>query len=509
MASEDVAYDYIVIGAGSAGCVVAARLSEERGAHVLLLEAGGSDDHPDVHNPARWPALIGTDLDWKFNTIPQRHANDRVVYCPRAKMLGGCSSHNASVWVRGHRADFDHWAYLGNPGWDYASVAPIFKRIEDFAGGADEYRGSGGPMYMAQPTDPNPIAAALVEGAQEVGLPRPADYNGAQMEGVSYFDLCIKAGQRFNVRAAYLAPALGRRNLAVETNAHALRLTFEGDRCTGLQYAQHGEVRTARAGREVIVSAGAVSSPQLLLLSGIGPADELARLGIAARVDLPGVGKNLQDHVLLAGVNYETKGTPPTPKGNVAESTLWWKSDARLPAPDLQPVIIEAPFATPELAHLVPENAYCIAPGLVRPSSRGTVKLGCADPCAAPLIDMNYVATDADVRALLEAIDLCRAIGETRAFAAFRKREVMPGPLDRAGKVEFLRNSTSTFFHPTSSCKMGIDALAVVDPELRVHGVRGLRVADASVMPDITSGNTNAPTVMIAERAAGLIASGS
>ena len=316
-------YDYIIIGAGSAGCVVAARLSDDPGIHVLLLEAGGPDTHEAVENPVKWPTLFYGELDWGYRTTPQRHAANRVVHCPRGKMLGGCHSHNANAWVHGHRTDFDNWAYQGNPGWDFKSILPIYKKIEDYAGGANEYRGVDGPLYMELPNDPNPIAQAFVEAGREIGLPVVEDNNAAQMEGVSYFNLTIKNGKRNSVARTYLHPAMQRPNLTVLTHAETRRLLFEGTRCRGVEYVLRGELRTARADQEIILCAGAIGSPRVLLLSGLGPAEELKPLGIPVLVDLPGVGRNLQDHILLAGLNYECKADLPKPKNNCAESTMW------------------------------------------------------------------------------------------------------------------------------------------------------------------------------------------
>jgi choline dehydrogenase len=500
-------YDYIVIGAGSAGCVVAARLSEDPGARVLLVEAGGTDDHPAVEDPTLWPTLFGGELDWGYQTVPQRHAAGRVVHCPRGKMLGGCHSHNASAWVHGHPSDFDNWAYHGNPGWDFQSVLPIFKRIEDYAGGGSERRGAGGPLHVELPRDPNPLARAFVEAGREQGLPVVEDHNSGQLEGVSYFNLTIKDGRRHSVARAYLRPAAARANLTVLMHAETRRLVFEGARCVGAEYVHGGGLRTARAEREVVLCAGAIGSPRVLLLSGVGLADDLARLGVPVVADLPGVGRNLQDHVLLAGVNYEVRSELPAPRNNGAEATMWWKSDARLIAPDIQSVLLEFPFVTKELEELVPPNSYAIAPGLVRPASRGSVTLTSADPEAPPAIDMNYLGRDADLRTLLRALDICRELGAAPAFNDWRAREAIPGGRDRAAMIEFVRMSATTFFHPAGTCRMGADEGAVVDAQLRVYGVTGLRVADASVMPSVTTGNTNAPTVMIGEKAAEMITS--
>jgi choline dehydrogenase len=506
MATDPVrTFDYIVVGAGSAGCVIAARLSEQADLRVLLLEAGGTDAHEVVQDPRLWTSLFPGPLDWGYQTVPQRHAAGRVVHCPRAKMIGGCHSHNASAWVHGHRSDFDAWACEGNPGWDYASVLPVFRKIEDFSGGGSDYRGAGGPMHVELPRNPNPIATAFLEAGREIGLPVIEDNNSGQMEGVSHFNLTILDGRRFSVAHGYLLPARERPTLTVVTHAETHRLLFEGTRCTGVEYVREGRLERAAATSEVVLSAGTIGSPRLLLLSGVGPAADLRALGIETRVDLPGVGRNLTDHILLAGLNYEIKGDPPPIRNNGAESTMWWRSDARLLTPDIQPVLLEFPFATEVYAPEVPPNSWAIAPGLVRPKSRGSVTLTSADPSAPLAIDPNYLACEADVQALLVAVEICREMGGARAFAEWRLREVTPGPLDRAEMREFVRRSTTTYFHPTSTCAMGRGVDAVVGPDLRVHGVSGLRVADASIMPDVTTGNTNAPSVMIGERAAELM----
>jgi choline dehydrogenase len=418
-------------------------------------------------------------------------------------MLGGCHSHNANAWVRGPHTDYDHWASLGCTGWDWASVLPVYRRIEDWQGPAHPLRGTGGPQYVAPPIDPHPVAEAFVAAGPSVGLPIVADNNGPSCEGTSFFNFTIKNGERFSVARSYLAPAMSRPNLTVLTFAETHRLVLEGKRCTGVEFVRDGSRQVARAEREVIVSAGAYGSPRLLLLSGIGPADELAALSIAPQVDLPGVGRNLQDHPLLAGLIYEAKVPLPAPRNNGAESTLWWRSDPGLSAPDIQPVVIEFPLATPELAGLLPgPNCYSIAPSVVRPASRGTVTLVSADPAVAPAIDPNFLAEEADMTAMLAAVALSRELGAAPAFDALRLREVMPGPLGRNEMSQFIRQAASTYFHPASSCRMGVGPDAVVDPRLRLHGVEGLRVADASIMPVVTAGNTNAPSVMIGERAA-------
>jgi choline dehydrogenase len=522
-------YDYVVVGAGSAGCVMANRLSAN-GESVLLLEAGEPDDETEISVPAAFSELFKSETDWEYYTEPQPEMDDRQLYWPRGKTLGGSSSINAMIYIRGVPHDYDTWADLGNEGWGYEDVLPYFKRGEHFepaAGrGGDEYHGTDGPLNVTTPEDPRPLARRFVDGAAEVGIPRNDDFNGATQEGVGYYHLTQKDGKRWSSADAYLKPVLDRPNLTAETGAQVTRVTFDGDRADGVEFQQNGTRYAAEATEEVILSGGAINSPQLLMLSGIGPADHLDEHGIEVREDLPGVGQNLQDH-LFGFTLYETTETDTldTADGllnlakwflfksgpltsNVAETGGFTYVDEGEPAPDLQfhfapGYFMRHGFDNPDDGH-----AFSIGATQVRPESRGEITLDSADPFAHPRIDPDYLSEDQDMHVLVEGIKKAREIAQSSAFDDIRGDEVWPGEDVTTDEEirEHIRETAHTVYHPVGTCKMGDDGMAVVDDRLRVHGVENLRVVDASIMPTLVSGNTNAPTMMIAEKAADLIA---
>lgn len=500
------AYDYIVVGAGSSGGTLAGTLATQTDARILVLEAGGPDAAPEIHNPRDWPLTLAKTYVRHFKTVPQKNAANRVIDWPRGNVIGGCSSINAMIYCRGHRNDYDSWAYEGNKGWDYASVLPDFKALEDWQGGESAYRGAGGPLHVTQPAGESRSAggAAFVEGAASLGYKETTDFNGEQFEGPAWVNFTIYDGKRQSTAVAFLKPAMEtRKNLTVLTEAPVTRLIVEGGRCTGVEYLHAGKPVRVRANGEVILSAGAIATPWLMMLSGLGPAADLRRLGLPVVADLPGVGQNLQDHILGAGVNYEATAPIPPSLYNESEVYMWAKSNGALSTPDINILYLGIPFSTPDLP-LSAKNAYSILSGVMRPHARGSIRLASADPRVEPLIDPNYLGVDQDFKALMAATELARAVGATAAFSGMRGKELLPGPAaaDKASYGEFLRKSVWTYFHPTSTCRMGVDGMAVVDETLRVRGVDGLRIADASVMPQITTSNTNAPAILIGWRAA-------
>jgi len=517
-------FDYVIVGAGSAGCVLAGRLTEDTDVRVLVLEAGGPDRDHRIRIPAAFSKLFRSEFDWAYTTEPQPHLFNRQLYWPRGKVLGGSSSINAMVYIRGHRSDFDRWRDLGNPGWGFAGVLPYFKRAEDNERGASDFHATGGPLRVSDLRYRNPLSRAFLEAAAEAGIPRNSDFNAAAQEGAGFFQVTQRNGRRWSAADAYLKPARARPNLSVRTGAQAVRVLFENNRAVGIEFIADGRREQARAVREVLLSGGAVNSPQLLMLSGVGPAGQLRALGISVVADLPGVGENLQDHVIVS-VCWEC--TQPVSldgmanaanllrwlvfrrgplTSSVAEAGAFVGSRPDVPAPDLQLLFGPLYYLEHGFRH-PPGHGFSIGPTLIRPESLGRITLRSADPLAPPAIQPNYFAADADLRAMMEGVKLARRIGEAKAFAPYRGREVEPGPEVRsdAELAEFLRRRIETLYHPVGTCKMGNDSMAVVDAQLRVRSLEGLRVVDASVMPTIIGGNTNAPTIMIAEKAADLI----
>jgi len=522
--------DYLIIGGGSAGCVLAARLSEDPGVSVCLVEAGKRDDSVLLTTPAGVVATLPTRLyNWAYQTVPQAGLLGRCGYQPRGKTLGGSSSINAMVYMRGHPSDYDDWALLGNTGWSWDEVLPVFKASENNERGADAWHGVGGPLNVADlRSHRESIGRAFIDAAVSAGQRENPDFNGALQEGVGTFQVTQKDGRRHSAARAYLGPASGRTNLSVLTQAHALGLTLDGRRCTGAQIVVRGQLETIKARREVLLSSGAFGSPKLLMLSGIGPASELARHGITIEHELPGVGANLRDHVdysaayasanrqlvgfSLSGVaqvaaaigEFRARGTGLLTT-NYAECGGFLKTQPDLARPDIQLhfviALVEDHARRLRLAH-----GFTCHACLLRPKSAGSVRLQSADPLAGPLIDPAFLADDSDVAIMSRAVGIMSDILERPALDALRGANQF-GERDLQGEAltRLIRARADTIYHPVGTCKMGIDEMAVVDPELRVHGIEALRVVDASIMPTLIGGNTNAPTIMIAERASTLI----
>ena len=505
-------YDYIVVGAGASGSVVAAELSKT-GADVLLVESGGPDEAPTIGKPSVWFYNVGGPLDWNLPIAPASQLNNRNFNMALGHVVGGGSSINAMVWSRGMERDYENWQALGASGWGFKDVLPMFKSQEDWEGGANEWRGAGGPIHVRTPRDPHPTAPAFLEAAQQMGFQRIDDLNGPMQAGAGYINMNIAAdGTRVSAARAFLRPNLGRPNLVLQLNTNVTKIVVEGGRATGVQMVTSDGERTVSARREVIVTAGSIHTAKLLMLSGIGNADQLRKLGIAPVVNLKGVGQNLQDHVLISGVVYSYKGKmPERPEdSNAVEAEVYLSSGLSSHPADINLVLEQLPLATPEaIARFgaLPKEGFTIAPALIQPTSRGQVRLASANWRTPPIIEGNYLGTDHDLAATLRAIEAARELGRQAALDGVREAEVIPGPkaTSRRDLVNLARAASASFGHAVGTARIGSDSDAVVDNDLRVHGVRGLRVADASVMPTIVCGPTNAPSIMIGGRAAELI----
>jgi choline dehydrogenase len=531
---DNGSFDYVIVGAGSAGCVLANRLTEDGRHRVLLLEAGGKDTNPWIHIPLGYGRTFSDPkVNWCYSTEPDPSCNGRRIVQPRGQVLGGSSSINGMIYIRGNAADYDHWRQLGNTGWSYDDVLPYFRKSEDQARGADDFHGTGGPLVISEQRDFHPLARAHLAAAVEAGYPLNPDFNGAEQEGFGRYQVNMRNGRRWSTARGFLRQAQKRANLTVETNAHANRVLFEGRRAVGVEYQVGDETRVARPNAEVILCLGSFNSPQLLQLSGVGPAALLREHGIDMVADMPGVGAAMEDHYLVRTVfrckqaitlndvvasklksagmvlryAFQRRGMlamAPVPTGG------FFRSDPSVASPDIQTHIVL--FSTSgksgrQGAELHDFSGLSSTIILLRPESRGAVEIASADPRAAPLIKSQYLSSPKDQQTLTRGVRAVRDIMRQPALAPFVGEEIEPGEdvQSDGDMLEYLRNFGNTGFHPTGTCRMGMDATAVVDPRLRVHGLEGLRVVDASVMPSISSGNTNAPTIMIAEKASDMI----
>jgi choline dehydrogenase len=522
--------DFVVIGAGSAGCVMAARLSEDPRTKVVLLEAGGADTNPWIHIPLGFGKnFANAAVNWCYETEADASIGGRKIFWPRGKVLGGSSSINGMVYIRGQKEDFNHWRQLGNTGWSFDDCLPYFKRAEHQTRGRDDYHGTEGPLCVSEVARDNPICEAFINSAVDCGVSRNDDFNGAVQDGVGYHQTTTRNGRRCSTSVGYLRPAMKRPNLQVVTNALSERILFDGMRATGVEFRRNGVATTVRAAREVILCGGAINSPQLLMLSGVGPGEHLAGLGIPVVHHLAGVGQSLQDHYsapiklrsrvpvtlndvvnsnvgkVRAGIQYALFRTGALTMG-VSPTAAFIRTRPELASPDVKCSL--SPFSADRPQDgLHKWSGFTMIAYQLRPDSRGEIRLKTAVPGDAPAMIPNYLSTELDQRTIVAGLQWCRRVLAHPGMQHFIESEYVPGPAVQTDDelLDYARRNGGTVFHPTSTCKMGVDAMAVVDPELRVHGLSGLRVVDASVMPTVASGNTNAPTIMIAEKAADMV----